>query len=124
LEQQEQGAKFNLVRLIQSQPELCRIFVRETDFPWLKRYAPLVRPNPRATQEGIVGYEISLNFTGIPIALTPRAAAEIKSKSRVQLLSVNEAEYQKNPCRKLVTKRGGRWELATNGLNLIGLLTH
>lgn len=124
LEQQEQGVKFNLVKLIQSQPELCRIFIRETNFPWLTRYAPLVRANPTATKEGIVGYEVSLNFIGIPIALTPRAASEIKSKTRIQLLSVSEAEYQKNPCRKLVTKRSGRWELANNGLNLIELLTY
>lgn len=124
LEQQEQGAKFNLVQLLQKQPELCRVFVRETNFPWLTRYAPLVRSNPIAAKEGVVGYEISLNFIGIPISLTPRAASELKSKSRVQLLSVNEAEYQKNPCRKLVTKRSGRWELANNGLRLIELLTY
>jgi hypothetical protein len=98
--------------------------VRETSFPWLKRYAPLVRANPQATKDGIAGYELVLNFTGIPIALIPRAAAEIKGKSRVQLLSVNEAEYQRNPCRKLVTKRSGRWELANNGDNLIELLTY
>lgn len=124
LEQQEQGAKFNLVQLIQSQPELCRVMVRATDFPWLKRYAALVRPNPQATQEGIAGYEISLNFIGIPIALTPRAASEIKGKARVQLLSVNEAEYKKNPCRKLVTNRAGRWQLANNGVHLIEMLTY
>ena len=124
LEQQEQGAKFNFVKLLQDQPELCRVLVRETDFPWLKRYAALVRPNPVATKEGIAGYEISLNFIGIPISLTPRAASEIKSKARVQLLSVNEAEYKKNPCRKLVTNRSGKWQLANNGVNLIELLTH
>jgi murein DD-endopeptidase MepM/ murein hydrolase activator NlpD len=124
LEQQEQGAKFNLVKLIQSQPELCRVLVRETDFPWLKRYAPLVRPNPVAAKEGTAGYEISMNFVGIPIALTPRAASEIKSKTRVQLLSVNEAEYKKNPCRKIVSNRSGRWQLANNGVNLIELLTY
>lgn len=124
LEQQEQGAKFNLVQLIQSQPELCRVLVRETDFPWLKRYTPLVRPNPIAAKEGIAGYEISMNFVGIPIALTPRAASEIKSKARVQLLSVNEAEYKRSPCRKLVTNRSGKWQLANNGVNLIELLAY
>jgi len=124
LAQQEQGAKFNLVQLIQSQPELCRVMVRETNFPWLTRYAALVRPNPQATKEGIAGYEIALNFIGIPISLTPRAASEIKGKARVQLLSVNEAEYKKNPCRKLVSNRSGRWQLANNGVNLIELLTY
>lgn len=124
LEQQERGAKFNLVQLIQRQPELCRVLVRETNFPWLTRYAPLARPNPQAAKEGIAGYEIALNFVGIPIALIPRAASEIKGKANVQLLSVNEAEYKKNPCRKLVTNRSGHWQLANNGLNLIELLTY
>lgn len=124
LEQKEQGAKFNLVRLIQSQPELCRVMVRDTNFPWLTRYAPLVKTNPIATKEGVAGYEIALNFIGIPIELIPRAASEIKGKSSRQLLSVNDAEYQKNPCRKLVTKRNGHWELANNGINLIELLTY
>lgn len=124
LEQQEQGPKFNLVRVIQNQPTLCRVFVRETNFPWLTRSAPLIRGNPTATKEGVVGYEIALNFTGIPIELIPRAASEIKFNGRVQLLSVNEAEQQENPCRKLVTKQNGLWKLAPNGVNLIELLTY
>ena len=45
-------------------------------------------------------------------------------KAKVQLLSVNEAEQQKNPCRKLVTKRSGKWALATAGENLMELLTY
>lgn len=124
LEQQEQGAKFNFVRVIQNQPELCRILVRETNFPWLTRYAPLIKQNPVAAKEGIAGYELVLNFTGIPMELIPRAASEIKGKAKVQLLSVNEAEQQKNPCRKLVTKRSGKWALATAGENLMELLTY
>ena len=124
LAQKEQGAKFSLVHLIQSQPELCRVLVRETNFPWLTRYAPLVKQNPTATKEGVAGYEIVLNFIGIPIELIPRAPSEIKGKSRTQLISVNEAEYQRNPCRRLVTKRNGRWELAHNGSNLIEMLTY
>lgn len=122
--QRAAGKKFNLVLFLQWQPELCRVLVRDTDFPWLKRYAALIPPNPIATREGVAGYELVLNFTGIPIAALPRAASEIKSKARIQLLSVNEAEQRANPCRKLVTKRNGRWELAPAGLNLIELLTH
>jgi murein DD-endopeptidase MepM/ murein hydrolase activator NlpD len=124
LEQQERGAKFNLVRVIQNQPTLCRVFVRETNFPWLTRYAPLIRANPTAAKEGVMGYEIALNFTGIPIELIPRAASETKVKASVQLLSVNEAEQQKNPCRKLVVKQNGLWKLAPNGVSLIELLTY
>jgi hypothetical protein len=65
-----------------------------------------------------------LNYNGVPFEAIPRAASEIKGKGRFQLLSVNEAEYRRNPCRKLVTQRGSRWELATRGINLLDLLTY
>ena len=100
------------------------MLVRKTNFPWLKRYAPLVRPNPRAEKEGVAGYEIALNFNGVAFELIPRAASEIKSKAKFQLLSVNEAEYHQNPARRLVVKRGSRWELASHGLNLLEMLTY
>jgi len=124
LEQKELGDKFDLVNLLQAQPELCRILVRDTHFPWLKRYAPLVEANPKAASEGVAGYELVLNFVGIPIRVIPRSNSEVKSKAKVQLLSVNEAEYKRNPCRKLVRQRSGRWELATAGENLVDLLTY
>jgi murein DD-endopeptidase MepM/ murein hydrolase activator NlpD len=119
----EPGAKFSLLTFLQSQTELCRVFVRKTYFPWLKRYSPLVRPNPLAEKEGVAGYEIALNFNGVPFELIPRAASEIKGKGKFQLISVNEAEYHKNPARRLVAKRGARWELTSHGLNLLEMLT-
>ncbi|MBI5773186.1 MAG: M23 family metallopeptidase [Verrucomicrobia bacterium] len=122
--QKKDGKKFSLVRFIQSQPELCRVLVRKADFPWLRRYAALVDRNPVAEKEGIAGYELSLNFNGIPVKLTPRGASEIKGKAKFQLLSVNEAEQKKNPARKLVAKKNGQWELTTPGLQLLELLTY
>ena len=124
LGQHEQGAKFSLVGFLQGQTELCRVLVRKTYFPWLKRYAPLVRPGSRAQKEGVAGYEIALNFNGVAFELIPRAASELSGKARYQLLSVNEAEYHKNPARRLVAKRGSRWELTSHGLNLLELLTY
>jgi murein DD-endopeptidase MepM/ murein hydrolase activator NlpD len=124
LGQHEQGARFSLFSFLQNQTELCRVIVRKTAFPWLKRYAPLIRPNPRAEKEGTAGYEIALNFNGVAFELIPRAASEIKGKAKFQLLSVNEAEYNKNPARRLVAKRGNRWELGSHGLNLLELLTY
>jgi len=124
LEQKRLGSKFNLVHYIQQQPVLCRVFVRNTDFPWLKRYAPLIRANPVAAKNGIAGYELALNFNGIPIQLTPRSTAEVSGKSKFQLLAVNEGVQRENPCRKLVIKRNGRWELTAQGLNLLQLLTY
>ena len=123
-EQQRLGEKFNLIAAVRNQTGLCRVFVRDTNFPWLKRYPQFIRPNTKAEKEGVVGYEISLNFNGLPFELTPRAASEIKSKNKLQLLSVNENEEQKNPCRKLVTKRSGRWELSNRGIQLMDLLTY
>jgi len=122
LEQHRLGAKFNLVKYVQSQNELCRVTVRKTDFPWLKRYAALVRAG--SPNDAIAGYEIALNFNGIPIELIPRGAAQIKGKSKFQLLSVNEAERDANPCRRIVNKRGSQWELANNGIRLLELLTY
>lgn len=124
LAQRSEGAKFNLVNFIRNQTELCRVLVRKADFPWLRRYTVLVKGNPRAQKEGAAGYELALNFNGVPFELIPRAASEIKSGSKFQLLSVNEAEYRKNPCRRLVTKKGARWELANNGIHLLELLTY
>lgn len=124
LGQREQGAQFSLLNFIAHQTEMCRVLVRKTSFPWLKRYGVLVRPNPRTDKEGIGGYELALNFNGIPFELIPRAPSEIKGKAKVQLLSVNETEQHNNPCRHLVSRNSGRWQLTNHGLELLDLLTY
>ena len=124
LEAHSLATKFSLLQVIRSQTELCRVIVRPTNFPWLKRYAALVRSNPKAEKEGVAGYEIAVNFNALPFELIPRAASEIQGKAKFQLLSVNEAEQKRNPCRRLVTKRGARWELTSHGLNALELLTY
>jgi peptidoglycan LD-endopeptidase LytH len=123
LQEHEKNAKFSLLNFLQHDTELCRVMVRKTDFPWLRRYKPLVHANPVAQKEGVSGYEIALDFNGVAFELIPRAASELKSKTKYQLLSVNEAENRKNPARKLVTKSGTHWELTTHGLSLLDLLT-
>jgi murein DD-endopeptidase MepM/ murein hydrolase activator NlpD len=123
LAQAKAGPRFSLRQFILSQPELCRVLVRARDFPWVRRYAVLVVPNPVAEREGVAGYELALNFNGLPCRVVPRAASEIRGPLRVQLLSVNEAEQQRCPCRRLVAKRGARWELTPTGSKLIDLLT-
>ena len=115
---------FSLLNFLRSQTELCRVLVRATNFPYLKRYSQLILKNPVADKQGVAGYEMVLNFNGVPFALMPRAASEIKSSAKFQLLSVNEAEEKANPCRKLVVKRGGRWQLADAGLRELELLTY
>ncbi len=117
-------ARFSLLNFVRSQTELCRVVVRATNFPYLKRYAALVLANPVAEKEGIAGYEIALNYNGVAFALIPRAESELKSRAKYQLLSVNEAEERANPCRHLVVKRGSHWQLTTDGLRELDLLTY
>ncbi|HAO78337.1 MAG TPA: hypothetical protein DCQ92_05035 [Verrucomicrobia subdivision 3 bacterium] len=116
--------KFNLLNYLRSQTELCRVLVRATDFPYLKRYAPLVLKNPVAEKAGVAGYEIALNYNGVAFALMPRAASEIKGTAKFQLLSVNAAEQKANPCRKLIVQRGSRWQLTDKGQRELEMLVY
>jgi murein DD-endopeptidase MepM/ murein hydrolase activator NlpD len=120
----EEGARFDLLKWIQHRTELCRVLVRQTDFPWLRRYPMLVRQEALGKGEKAAGYEMALDYNGLPFELIPRTAAQCKSPAKFQLLSVNEAEYAKNPCRRLVTRQGSHWQLANNGLSLLDLLTN
>ncbi len=122
-EQQARGAGFNLPDFIRRRPELCRVLVRDAKFSFMGRYPQLVRANPLAQKDGVVGYEIALDFNGVPIQLTPRSSGEIKGKARFQLLSVNAAEHEQHPCRHLVLRRGNAWELSTRGAELLELIT-
>lgn len=122
--QAEQGDSFSLLQFVRTQTELCRVVVRHVSFPWLRRYISLVRRNPVAEQEGVAGYEVALNYNGVPFQLIPRAASELSSEGRFQLLSVNEREYERSPCRRLVVKRGDQWELGNAGERLLELLTN
>jgi peptidoglycan LD-endopeptidase LytH len=122
--QRLQGSQFSFLEYMRERTELCRVLVRATDFPWQRRNRPLVKRNTRADREGFAGYEIALDYNGVPFQLIPRAASEIPGQDRIQLLSVNEKEYQAHPCGKLVVKRGQRWELTAKGTQLIELIVH
>lgn len=122
--QRRQGTNFNLVQYIQNQTELFRVFTRKKDFPFLKRYPALIVRNPKVAHEGLAGYEISLNFNGVPIRLVERTPSEVKNYSSLELLYVNADEQKKNPCRKFVTRKGSSWELTNYGLSYIELLTY
>jgi murein DD-endopeptidase MepM/ murein hydrolase activator NlpD len=118
----EQNGKFSMLNFLRSQTELCRVQVRATSFPYLRRYAPLVLKNPRADKEGVAGYEVVLNYNAVAFALMPRAASELKGAGKFELLSVNEPVERANPCRRLVVQRGGRWQLTDQGRRELELL--
>ena len=126
LEQQKQGAKFSFLEFVRSRTELCRVLVRDTNFRWLRHYTQLIRRNPVADREGVVAYEVALDFNGVPFQLIPRAPSELKSRggSNFELLSVNEEEEKARGCRDLVLKRSGKWRLSNSGTQLLDLLTY
>jgi len=123
LRQRRSNDRFNLLQFTRNQTELCRVWIRKSDFPWVRRYRALVKPNPLGQKEGIAGYEIALNFSGLPYQLIPRLNSEAKHLGQLTLLSVNAAEQSKNPCRRLVEQKNGQWVLGRNGLALLELLT-
>ncbi|MDX1951242.1 MAG: M23 family metallopeptidase [Verrucomicrobiota bacterium] len=118
------NTNFSLLTYLRGQTELCRVIVRDTRFPWLERYTPLVKRNSIAEKEGVAGYEIALNYNGVPFELVPRAKSELKQTERYYLLKVNPAEAGKNSCRKLLSKIKGEWQISSNGKNLLDLLTY
>jgi len=124
LAQAREGAGFSLAKQLRERKEICRVFVRDARFPFLKHYPGLVKRNPAAEKEGAVGYEIALDFNGAPIELIPRAATEIRGSERIQLLSVNEPEAQKHHCSHLVAKARAGWALTNAGQQHVELIVY
>ena len=124
LSQAAQGTHFSLRHFIRGRVELCRIALRVKDFQWAKRYAPLLLRNPAAEKEGVAGYEVALDYVGIPFQIIPRPDSQLPSPARVTLLAVNEAEQRSHHCRNLVRRRQGRWELSPQGQQLVDLLIY
>jgi peptidoglycan LD-endopeptidase LytH len=122
LSQKELGTNFHLLTFIRNQTELCRAYIKADSLPWLERYPALIRPNPLALKEGVGGYEVALNFAGLPFQITPRAASEFSPRQPIVLMSVNHAEYKLNPCRRIITLKQNRFELTTRGIELLDLL--
>jgi len=124
IEQRAQGAAFSLRRFLQSETELCRVLVRGTRFPWLRRYAALLAANPKLGNQPVAGYEVVLDYNGLPFQLIPRPAADFSGVSKYKLLSVNTAEEARNHCRHLVMQHSGSWLLSTHGQAWLDLLTY
>lgn len=122
--QQAAGRGFSFAAHIRGQEELCRVLVPADRFPFLRRYAPLVLRNPRAEQEGIAAFEVSLTMNGVPFRLLPRARSELDNPPQVRVLTVNEPVQARHGCRRLIIQRGQLWTLTAEGQQLISLLTH
>lgn len=117
------GPRFSLLDHVRNQRPLARVLVADTSFPWLRRYPSLIRRNPTAQREGIVAYELSLNFNGVPYQAIPRARSEIQGAVSTRLLWVDAEENRRHPCRGLVFQRGQSWTLTARGRAWLQLLT-
>ncbi|MCX6904371.1 MAG: peptidoglycan DD-metalloendopeptidase family protein [Verrucomicrobia bacterium] len=124
LQQKAQGAGFSLRQHLRSQTELCRVLVHDTQFPWLRRYAALMTPNPSLGSQPAAGYELVLDYNGIPFQVIPRAALDFKGQPKYRLLSVNAAWQERNHCRKLVMRHDTNWRLTLQGQSVLDLLTY
>lgn len=124
LTQAAEGSGFSILEFVRNQAELCRVLVRDDNFPWVNAYTPLIRRNAVVEREGVAAYEVRLNYNGVPFQLVPRARSEIGSGPKYQLISVNEAEAKDHSCRQLVVRKGGRWQLGTAGTRLLDQLTY
>lgn len=121
-QQVQLGDKFSLRTFIRNQEAFYTVFVDKTDFPWLRRYLPLMKKNPELTQEEMTGYEVTFNPFGVPYQLTPSKHASDKGNS-IELVKVEETVYSKYRCRGLLKKQGKDFHLSQTGLDLIELLT-
>lgn len=113
---------FSLRGFIRNQEALYTVFVNKADFPWMRRYVPLVKKDSDLSTEQITGYEITFNPFGVPYRLEPSKREPMKSNS-IELLHVEEMVYSKYRCRGLVRKQGKEFKLSKSGLDLINLLT-
>ena len=119
------GRQFSLLNFIRGQTELCRVLVRATNFPYLKRYPMLILNNPVAEKEGVAGYEIALNLQRR--GLCPDAArglAKSKARRNFNCSPLTKPRQRANPCRHLVVLRRGHWELGNEGLREVELLIY
>jgi murein DD-endopeptidase MepM/ murein hydrolase activator NlpD len=123
LDERREGENFSLLHWLQGRTELCRVQVRQASLSWTRRYPMLVNKTSLTPRDRVAGYEISLDYNGLPFAWTARTESQLKGSAKVQLLSVNDAEETKNPCRHLVSRVGGAWHLTAAGLSLLELLT-
>jgi len=124
LAQRTQGNTFSLRQFIQARRPLCRVLVAKTGFSYVERYKALVTPQTLPGGQPPAGYELVLDFNGVPIQAIPRTAADLKGTTRYRLLWVDAAEYERNHCRKLVARSGSAWQLTTTGQSLLELLIY
>ena len=122
--QQTDGQRFSLLNLIRGDREMFRVLVPKKDFFFSRYYRPLMRRNAVAEKEGVDGYEIVINYAGIPCQLIPRSKNEVEFGKSYTLLKVDDTLARQRRCRKLLQFKGGKWSLSTSGKRFLDMLTY
>lgn len=113
---------FDFKKHLTGQPVLCRVEIFQTDLDWADRYPELI-VDPAPNDPGpIQGWELSLNFNAIPVALKPVREQRKSAGAKYRLLEVDETVRAAHPCSGLVFKRGARWTFTSKGQRVMDLL--
>ena len=120
--EQETKPDFSLRNYLRERTPLFTAIIHQIEFPWTKRYLPLILKTAQHDTSEINAYEVSFDFTGLPFQLKPIVAESPKKGGTWELSHVDENMYQFHPCRKLVTKTGQKWRLTAKGNQWMELL--
>lgn len=113
---------FSLRSFLREKEAMFSVQVSQLDFPWIRRYVPLILKSTDFSPQQTNAYEISFDFSGLPFQLKPLALETPPDGKNWKPLQVNEEIRKANPCRKLIVKTGAKWRLTAKGRQLIEAL--
>ncbi len=121
-QQQAEPETFSLRTFLREKNAMFSVQVSQLDFPWSKRYLPLILKPTDFPPEQTNAYEISFDFSGLPFQLKPLSLEAPPKHQSWTPLRVNEQIQKDNPCRKLIVKTGAKWKFTAKGNQLLEAL--
>lgn len=118
--------QLNFADYVARQTVAFTVLVSARSLSWLALHPETVRPGNGTP----VAYEIGATAWGLPVAVWPRTASEITGaelratqRGLAVVHRVNEAELERNGCRRLVEHVGRGWRLGNDGHEWAAMLT-
>ena len=116
--------EFNLAQFIRNETEMCRVLIHKSDFPFAERYPLLVKNPKNISPDKIAGWEISFNFSGVPILCIPQTASAFTGNNKpYTLLAVNAQEARQNPAKKYLKESNQKWDITKTFIDYLDMLT-
>jgi murein DD-endopeptidase MepM/ murein hydrolase activator NlpD len=113
---------FRLIDHLKKQPVLCHVHIHQAEFDWLERFPELVEDIDPENKSAIQAWEVSLNFSGIPIRLKPIREELQTGGTTYRLLEVDAKVRARHPCSGLVFRKGQQWIFTGKGRRAMDLL--